>query len=429
MIEQPIPFGGELRRRRLTAGFTLTDLSRLVHYSKGQLSKVERGLKVPSRELARLCDAALDAGGVLAALVRPRAAGTWVAEASGADEEVWLMRLSWDGQSWFHPVSRRQVVAAGAASMAGMSIGRPAIGSQAEDTTLLGVSRSLFDQYRQLGQVAGSGLLLPALIAQTHTLRELSSRTGPRTGQGLLRLASRYAEYVGWLVQEMGNDQAALWWTQRAVDLAAAGGDHHLAAYGLVRRALVTLYQDDAKQTIELARRAQSDNVPARIRGLAAQREAQGHALAGDYDACMLSLDRARALLARHAPDSDAPVIGTINLSDSVEMITGWCLHDLGRPREAAELIDRQMAQVPPRAVRTRVRYGVRRALAHAMAGEIDHACHLTSQLLDSAIAVSSATIAADMRDLARTLARHPTNAAVRELAPELGTALQTVIP
>jgi transcriptional regulator with XRE-family HTH domain len=429
VVQQPISFGGELRGRRLAAGLSLTDLSRLVHYSKGQLSKVERGLKVPSRELARLCDAALDAGGVLAALVRGQPFRAGLTEAAGDEEEVWLMRLSGDGQSWFHPVSRRQVMAAGAVSMAGMSIGRPGIGSQAEDTTLLGMSRSLFDQYRQLGQVAGPGLLLPALIAQTHTLQELSAHTGPRTRQGLLRLASRYAEYVGWLVQETGNDQAAMWWTQRAVDLAAAGGDHHLAAYGLVRRALVTLYRDDAEQTIELARRAQSGNVPSRIRGLAAQREAQGHALAGDYDACMVSLDRARALLARHAPDSDAPVIGTTNLSDSVEMITGWCLHDLGRPREAAELIDRQMAQVPPRALRTRVRYGVRRALAHAMAGEIDHACHLTSQLLDSAIAVSSATIAADMRDLARTLARHPRNASVRELAPELGTALHAVIP
>lgn len=64
---------------------------------------------------------------------------------------------------------------------------------------------------------------------------------------------------------------AALWWTQRAVDLATAGDDPHLAAYGLVRRALVTLYREDAEQTIELARLAQNGGVPPRIRGLAAQ--------------------------------------------------------------------------------------------------------------------------------------------------------------
>jgi transcriptional regulator with XRE-family HTH domain len=58
-------FGEELRRRRLEAGLSLTALSAAVHYSKAQLSKVERGLKAPSRDLSRLCDGALRAGGAL----------------------------------------------------------------------------------------------------------------------------------------------------------------------------------------------------------------------------------------------------------------------------------------------------------------------------------------------------------------------------
>ncbi|MBT2232300.1 helix-turn-helix transcriptional regulator [Nonomuraea sp. NEAU-A123] len=427
MVQDPAGFGRELRRRRLAAGLTLTGLSKLVHYSKGQLSKVERGLKAPSRELARLCDNTLGAAGELAALVRIQPTSTEATEARNG-EEVWLMALSGDGQSWFQPLSRRQVMTMGVASAAGMSIGRPDTSFPAGGTTLLGTSRTLFDNYRQLGQVAGPGALLPALIAQTHSLQELSSGTGPRTRGGLLQLASRYAEYAGWMMQEIGNDQGALWWTRHAVDLAAAGGDRDLAAYGHVRHALVTLYRDDAAQTIELARRAQKPMLPPRIRGLAAQREAQGHALAGDYDACMRSLDRARVLLTgvRSQPDGP-PVIGTTNLPDPVGMITGWCLYDLGRPRDAAEVMGKQMAHVPPHALRTRVRYGMRRALAHAMAGEIEHACDLTGQLLGAAATVSSATIAQDMRALARTLSRHPRNVAVRRVAPELGTALQFV--
>ncbi|MFI0542684.1 helix-turn-helix domain-containing protein [Streptomyces sp. WSLK1-3] len=58
-------FGEELRKRRLEAGLSLTALSGSVHYSTTQLSKVERGLKAPSRDLARLHDAALGAGGAL----------------------------------------------------------------------------------------------------------------------------------------------------------------------------------------------------------------------------------------------------------------------------------------------------------------------------------------------------------------------------
>jgi len=425
-VQPSARFGQELRRRRLAAGLSLTELARAVHYSKGQLSKVERGLKAPSRDLARLCDTALGAGGALVALLPGRPAGEQAPEPEGGDEEVWLMQLSADGPSWFQPVGRRQMMAAGAASVVRLGTsGVPGPPSGAESGKLLEASRSLFDHYRRLGQTVGPEFLLPVLIAQTHTLRELSNRVGSRTRRELLALGSRYAEYVGWLVQETGNEQAALWWTQRAVDLAAAGGDRDLGGYALVRRALVTLYREDAEQTVSLAQRAQDGKLPPRIRGLAAQREAQGHAIAGDHSACMRSLDRARALLARHAPDSDAPVIGTMHLPDPVTMITGWCLYDLGRPREAAAIMDEQLVRVPSHALRTQVRYGVRRALAHAAAGEIDHACDLTAHLLGGAATVNSATIAADLRRLARVLGRHPRNPSVRALAPELGTALQ----
>lgn len=336
------------------------------------------------------------------------------------------MQLPAGGESRFQPVSRRQAVTVGAASIAGMSLGVPMLSAGVEDASLSGTFRSLFDQYRRLGQVTSPGLLLPVLIAQTHALQELSKSTGPRTGQELLRLGSRYAEYIGWLVQEAGDEHGALWWTRRAVDLADAGGDCHLAAYALVRRALVTLYWGDAEQTVELARQAQSLYVPSRIRGLAAQREAQGHALAGDYDSCMRSLEQARTILAHSTPGSDAPVIGTTNLTDPAEMARGWCLYDLGRPRCAAEVIEEQLAQVPERATRTRVRFGVRHALAYAAAGEIDHACRLTHELLQGVTAIGSATVATDLRALARTLTRHPTNRSVRELAPELGMAIRT---
>ncbi|MEK8142158.1 hypothetical protein NKH18_05105 [Streptomyces sp. M10(2022)] len=124
----------------------------------------------------------------------------------------------------------------------------------------------LFTHYRRLGQSVEPGFLLPGLIAQTHTLRELSAHADDGTRRDLLALGSRYAEYVGWLMQETGDERAALWWTQRAVDLAAAGGDRTLGGYALVRRALITLYQDDAAQTVALAQRAQSGTLPPRIR-------------------------------------------------------------------------------------------------------------------------------------------------------------------
>jgi ribosome-binding protein aMBF1 (putative translation factor) len=62
MDQELLSFGEELGRGRLGAGLSLSDLAQPVHYSKGQLSKVERGIKTPSRELARPCPAASRGG-------------------------------------------------------------------------------------------------------------------------------------------------------------------------------------------------------------------------------------------------------------------------------------------------------------------------------------------------------------------------------
>jgi transcriptional regulator with XRE-family HTH domain len=302
MHQEFLSFGEELRRRRLTAGLSLSKLAQKVHYSKGQLSKVERGIKAPSLELARLCDTELRAGGRLVSLVSPR------------------------------PASRRHVLTAGVLTVPALYLGHATNSLNIDHADLVGIFRSLFDHYRNLGQDTDPGVLLPPLAAQANAIQEFAKISGGNTSRNLLVLGSRYAEYTGWLAQETGNDLAALRWTRRAADLANAGGDTDFAAYGLVRHGLVTLYKGDAPQTIQLASRAQASSLPPRIRGLAAAREAQGHAIAGNYDSAMRALDRAGTLLSTGAADTGQPVIGTGNVADPAEMVRGWCLYDLGRP-------------------------------------------------------------------------------------------------
>ena len=395
---------------------TLTELSALIHYSKGQLSKVETGNKRPTPQLARLCDGALNNGGALIALVPERSERHRDEE---TPPEVQPSSSPWD------PPGRRKVLVSGAASMLGATMpdGHRPLDPLA-DGTLLDASRALFDQFRRVGQTAPPGAVLPALTEQTRTLRTLAVRSGPRTRLGLLTLCARYAEFAGWMAQEAGEDQAALRWTDYAVELAAASDDDSLSSYALVRRGLVAYYQGDAAATVALAQGARSHRLPYRIRGLAAQREAQGHALAGNHTACMRELDHARSLLAQGSQDSAGPVIGTTHLQDPVGMITGWCLLDLGKPRQAAKMLDQEVERIPAKAMRTHARYGARRALAHALAGEVEHACSVAQGLLSAAHIVGSATIALDLRRLSRTLGRHPKNPAVQELAPLLAFAL-----
>ncbi|MPY59200.1 helix-turn-helix transcriptional regulator [Streptomyces spongiae] len=438
MLKQPQVFGPELRRLRLAAGLTLTQLASFVHYSKGQLSKIETGRKRPTPEFARLCDVALDAGGALAALVPvdPRRTRSSVPDEEGSmsppDPYAHHVPEGHPDGSPSGAPSRRQMMAAGAASVLGLRPAEhaplpPVPSVPLEADSLTSAYRELLGQYRRIGQMSPPGTLLPALAEQTRALQALSARSDARTGRNLLALSARFAEFTGWMAQEAGDDTAALRWTDHAVDLATASGDEHLAQYALVRRALVSYYRGAAAETIDLVDAAPSDRLPPRIRGLAAQRRAQGHALNGDYDACMRGLDQARDLLARAAAEpstADAPVLGTTHLDDPVSMITGWCLLDLGRPGQAAAVLDQQCARLPSGALRTRARYGARRALAHAMAGEIDHACELTADLLTASTSVGSATIATDLRRLSRALSRHSSRPACRAVAPQLTAAL-----
>jgi Helix-turn-helix domain len=425
MTEQPKVFGTEMRRRRTAAGWSLGEFARLLHYSKGYLSKIETGDKPPSADVARRCDTALEAGGQLVALLPVRRAPVDPpAAAVQHGDEVWVMSLDPDGSSRFVPVNRRDALIAGVASLLGLAVAGPRVAAAARQDATLPAFRSMFDHYRQLGQVMSPGVVLPPLVAQTHAVRACATAArGPARGP-LFALAGRYAEYTGWMAQEAGDTRASEWWTGLAVELAASGGDGTMAAYAQVRRALVALYRDDAVQTIELARRAEADRgVPARIRGLAAQRQAQGYALAGQEAQCGRALDRAAELLAASAPSSE-PIVGSVTVPDPVGVATGWCMYDLGRVRRSAEILSAELARIPPAAHRSQARYGARLALALADDGELDQACLVTHQALEHAELVDSATVRVDLRHLVRTLMRRRTYGPVRDLLPRLTAAV-----
>lgn len=424
MQERRLVFGAELRRMRTAAGLTLAQFAVLVHYSKGQISKVETGQKRASADFARLCDRALDAGGTLAALVPPSSGPLAVAIPNdNAGAEMPRTPARGDDAASRAP-TRRQIMAVGAAALAATGPTGDTADGDTLGKNLFDTSRALFDQHRRLGQLSPPSAVLPVLTEQAHALSRLAEHCGTRTGTALLNLSARYAEFAGWMAQESGDDAAAIRFTDHAVAVAEAAGDHDLAAYALVRRALISYYRGDASDTIALAEGAGAHRLPPRIRGLAAQHLAQGHALLGSHDACLRELDRSRALLERDRRDPAVPILGPSHLDDPVTMITGWCLVDLGRPREAAELLDAACGALPPHALRSQARYGIRRALAHAVNGEIEHSCAVARPLLSVMHAVDSATIRLDLRRLARTLGRFRKHPAVAELSPALTTAL-----
>lgn len=394
-------FGELLRECRATAGISMGELAKRVNYSKSYLSKLENDVKPPNATVARLCDNALDAGGAL------------IDAAHSVREQAATEMGSLD---------RRQMLA-GAGTLIGLALaGGP---RPVPDEGVVAGLRVTFEHLRRLGMQTSPSVVLEPLVAQVRTVHALARENPEPVRSRLLLLAARMAEYTGWLNQESGNDQGALWWTRYAADLSRAGGDHEIASYALVREAGLALYRQDPLATIDLAQQAQQVGRPSgRTLGLAARREAQGHALAGDQDAYNRAMDRAATHLNSSTVDTVSyPVLGS-TAPDPLALAHGWSLADLGRSAEAAAVLDRELPRLPTTNRRTRARFGARRALAHALSGEIDQSCLTLAETLDDAAHVDSATIRTDLKDLARTLSRHRNHHTVREIYPHLSQVL-----
>src|SRR5262249_29714588 len=154
-----------------------------------------------------------------------------------------------------------------------------------------------------LGHQVSPLLVLDLLAQQSVAVRSLAGGGGDPQQRRRLVLVGAPVGQDTRLVGPGGRDEgAAAGRAQDAAPAAGSVGDTDLVQFALVRGADLALYRDDGVQTVALARRAQANpGVAPRVLGLAAQREAQGHALIGDYDACMRALDRSTELLAEAA--------------------------------------------------------------------------------------------------------------------------------
>lgn len=485
-------FGEELRTWRRRADLSLSKLSGLTFYSKSHLSKIENGQKNATPELARRCDAAVRAGGALAALVPPDGAGRRGRIAvpgvrGGAARPDPLLGA-------LDPAAALSAGVPGSLALAGPELaglelagfGSAGPGRLAEPGWLAGDPAALAGPMAVLfGEQPGTGLAswsdpgnmpaaaaaaaadessLPTLIEAFSQVRLMGHQFSPRPvlasvralvgwakvladhaadpdlGVRLTLLAARYAEYAGWMAQELGDDQAAAAWTRLAVSWAVRAGEAELSWFALIRTADIALYRQDATRMIEVAQLAQAA-APAVVGSVAAQREAQGYALLGDYDACLRALDRSAELAADPGPEpaqivNGAPgtppgrwsgpvVVGSTSVADPLAIAAGWSMFDLGRPADAAEILDREVPRISPIAIRARARFGLRRALAHAASGNLEHACGQLNLLIGDIARADSATIRVDLRRVVQELSRWRNHPDVADLVPRLAAVLR----
>ncbi|WP_329139134.1 helix-turn-helix transcriptional regulator [Streptomyces sp. NBC_00670] len=411
-----VPFGHALRLHRVRAGLSLSELSARVHYSSPYLSRLESGERRPSPELARLCDVALGAGGALAGLVaaRERPAPADGTTPPATSRTVPLLSSATSHTAPILPPAAVCPVALPAAD-------------DAEDIRPVTHYALHLAELRRLAQrVSPSAVLgqLGTAVALLETLARAAHTAAVR--RQYVELLAFYAEFAGWMAQEAGDEAAAERWIGRTEALATEAGAADLADHTLIRRACLALYRRDARSVVEYAVEAgrRAPGSP-RVRGLAALREAQGLALAGRAEACDGALRRAAGLLGT-AGHSRPPAlaVGSEVTHRLPALVDGWCLHDLGRPEEAAERLHDGLLLVPVRSERLRSLFTARLALSLAACGRLEALVPVVDALLKGSAGLCSHTVRSELRLLAVSLRRRYHRPDMRELHARVTAAL-----
>ncbi|MDH2390587.1 helix-turn-helix transcriptional regulator [Streptomyces sp. HNM0663] len=346
----PGDFGVVLATLRARRGWSVREFARRAHVSEGQICNLESGVRNPTPAVAAACDAAFGTGGQLVELA---GAGRRGARTEG-------------------------IVEAG--------------------SLVSGYERVLWE-LKDIGRSTGPRFVTASMKSITRILTDAGPHAVGGQRAEIWLLASRFAEYTGWMAQEAGNPAEALRWTNLAVRWGAHGGDETVAAYALVRKAFIAQHRGDTDAAIGFADQAAGH--PAAnpvIRAHAARRAAQGHARRGDAGACREALERFRSHAAEVIGDR-TPHWGPRIENGNLRLIEASCMLSLRRFELAAELFAAERRRWPavPSDSNSQARFAVRQATSLAGAGRLDGACQIVEATLPVIKRIDSATVRAEL--------------------------------
>jgi tetratricopeptide (TPR) repeat protein len=270
----------------------------------------------------------------------------------------------------------------------------------------VGYLRRVFSEFDTADWLLGPQLQLPTVASHFELVERLLRVAGANHRADLFVLRTRYAEFAGWLHQDSGHWSAAVWWTERALNSAQETGDQLMTSYVLVKKSQQAEVDRDVRLAIAYARAAQSaTSLTATVRAVALQQEARVLALKGEAEDSERKLDQALELAAK-ASDVDQEGPARYCIPEFVEIARAGCLMKLGKPRQAVDIFQRQLAKLPAHHYRDRGVYLGQLALAHAMEGEAVPAVACGRQAHVVARATRSNRIVRELRKLRVQLQR-----------------------
>lgn len=275
--------------------------------------------------------------------------------------------------------------------------------------------REVMPGHYRTANLLGSRHALDPVTRHVQVLDRLQQSADGSPRDEILGIGARTAEFLGWLNQDLGDFDQAMYWSDRAMEWAQESGDDVMAAYLLFRKSNQATARRNAQQAVGLARAAQrSPGATPRIRALAAQQEAQGHALMGNQRFAQVKFDEAHELAA--SPDDehrDDALDMAYCTPTYIEMQRANCLLELGDPLTAVAMFESELRALPPVYRNDQGVYLSRLARAYAVSGEPEQAAVAADRALSIAIDTESARAIAELSAADKALRRWSTVAEV----------------
>jgi transcriptional regulator with XRE-family HTH domain len=447
-------FGYELRKWRKARGLSQERAGALVHVSGALLQRIETGERRPVRDLAIRCDEAFNAGGALVdaweafsvaeaernlsdydtdiPLTDADKSREQVAVVSSGPNMITMPLMSLTGESINVEVDRRAFMST--------SMSLPVIGWLRRDVPQIsyrlpdGDLEDIVHDMAKLRVVLtrqdsalGSGVAAPTVIHQLSILEKLSRRAKGNARESVRRIQSAYAEFAGWLSDDLGDRRTGQYWTDRALEWAHEADDDLIVGYILARKAQRAIGAGDSAAAIGLAHAAQRRGaLTARVRAAAMQYEALGHASAGAEADFRVSIDKAHELVgsAGQAGDDDWAAWCTPGYI-AMHEASGWAR--LNEHARAVSAYERGIREWPGGFRREKGIYYGRLACVHARAGNPEDAADWGYKALDIARDTGSVRILTELKPLSAMFAAEPLGQSARNFSANLRRALLTL--
>jgi tetratricopeptide (TPR) repeat protein len=321
------------------------------------------------------------------------------------------------------------------AAVAGVSVAdvRPVLGnlSSASAVQVLSALRGIHRGYLEADQLMGSMCLTGPVQLQMPVLERACEVTRGADRAEMLRFASRFAEFAGWLFQDAGDLVCAMHWTDRALDHALELGDQRLISYTLMRKAMIATESGNPAQGLGIANSAleRRDALTPRIRAVILRQRSYSNAVLGEVIASARDSEGAvtEAIAGQRQGEDDRAPYCTPAYA-AMEAGASWVI--LGHPGTALPILERSRSEWADHAqVRDYALCVARLATAYAAAGKLEQACAAAEEAMSLARGLGSRRVAGQIDLVHRRLGRWQQDPAVASLRGSLKVLVDSFRP